>query len=152
MIISRAPVRVPLGGGGTDLPAYYEKYGGELITAAVNSYVFTVVKKHFEDTIRFNGYYNKEVVDTAAEIANPAVHAVLRFLEIDEGIEISSLSDVPANTGLGTSSSFIVCLLSALHAFKGDNPSPLTLAQEALTIERDLLEEPGGVQDQYIAA
>lgn len=152
MIISRTPVRIPLGGGGTDLPAYYEKYEASILTAAVNKYVFILVKKHFEDTIRFTGYHRKEVVDSPEKIEHPVVHEVLRLLKIDEGIEIVSVSDVPANVGLGTSSSFTVGLLNALHTFKGDNPSAERLAQEALTIERVILKEPGGVQDQYIAA
>jgi D-glycero-alpha-D-manno-heptose-7-phosphate kinase len=152
MIISRAPVRIPLGGGGTDLPAYYQKYEGALLTAAVNKYVYVIVKEHFEKTVRFNGYYNKEVVNSASEVKHPVVGAALRLLEIDQPVEIVSLLDVPANTGLGASSAFTVALLNALHVFKGENPSRETLAQEAFTIERVILNEPGGVQDQYIAA
>lgn len=152
MIISRTPVRIPLGGGGTDLPAYSQKYGGMLLSAAVNKYVYIIVKKHFENTVRFSGYHRKEVVAGPEEILHPVVHAVLKMLKIGRGIEIVSLSDVPANVGLGTSSSFTVGLLCALHAYLDENPSPLTLAQEALTIERQILKEAGGVQDQYIAA
>lgn len=152
MIISRTPVRIPLGGGGTDLPAYYEKYESSLLTAAVNRYVFIIVKKHFEDTVRFTGYHNKEVVDSADQITHPVIGAALRLLNVGKGIEIVSVSDVPANTGLGASSSFTVGLLNALHAYMGNNLSPENLAREALTIERILLKEPGGLQDQYVAA
>ena len=152
MIISRTPVRIPLGGGGTDLPAYYEKYGGFILSAAVNKYVYVTVRKHFEETIRFSGYHRKEVANTIDEIQHPVVREALRLLNIGKGIEIVSLSDVPANVGLGTSSTFTVGLLCALHAYKGEHPSPLVLAQEALTIERHILKETGGIQDQYIAA
>jgi D-glycero-alpha-D-manno-heptose-7-phosphate kinase len=152
MIISRTPVRIPLGGGGTDLPAYYEQYGASLLTGAVNKYVFIFVKEHFEKTIRFAGYHRKEVADSPEKIEHPVVREALRMLNIDERIEIVSVADVPANTGLGTSSSFTVGLLNALHTFKDENPSSETLAREAVAIERVILKEPGGVQDQYIAA
>ena len=152
MIISRTPVRIPLGGGGTDLPAYYEKYEGSVLTAAVSKYVYIVVKQHFEETIRVTGYSRKEVVESPDQVQHPVVREALKLLGLGRGIEIVSISDVPANTGLGTSSSFAVGLLNALHAFKSENPSPQTLAQEALHIERVLLKEAGGVQDQYIAA
>jgi D-glycero-alpha-D-manno-heptose-7-phosphate kinase len=152
VIISRTPVRIPLGGGGTDLPAYYEKYESSLLTAAVNRYVFIIVKKHFEDTVRFTGYHRKEVVDSSDQILHPVVRTALRLLNIGRGIEIVSVSDVPANAGLGASSSFTVGILNALHTYKGENPSPEDLAKEALTIERGILKEPGGIQDQYIAA
>ncbi|MBI4596885.1 MAG: hypothetical protein HY737_00605 [Candidatus Omnitrophica bacterium] len=152
MIISRTPVRIPLGGGGTDLPAYYEQFESLILTAAVNRFVFIVVKKHFEETVRFTGYHRKEVVKTREEIQHPVVREALELLKIAPGIEIVSISDVPANTGLGTSSSFTVGLLNALHAYKGEHPTPETLAREALTIERIILKEPGGLQDQYVAA
>lgn len=152
MIISRTPVRIPLGGGGTDLPAYYEQHEGSVLTTAVNRYVYIVVKEHFEPTLRFTGYYHKEVARSPEEIKHPVVREVLRMLKITQGVEVVSLSDVPANVGLGTSSSFTVGLLNALHAFKGEHPTPSVLAQEALTVERLILKEPGGVQDQYIAA
>ena len=152
MIISRTPVRISLGGGGTDLPLYYEKFQTSLLTAAVNRFVYILVKKHFEHTVRFTGYHNKEVVDSPEQIKHPVVREVLRLLKVGQGVEIVSTSDVPANTGLGTSSSFTVGLLNALHAYQGEHPTPRVLAQEALTIERVILKEPGGVQDQYIAA
>src|SRR3989338_243355 len=152
MIITRTPVRIPLGGGGTDLPAYYEKYEASILSAAVTKYVYLVVRQHFEDTIRVTGYSRKEVVESPEEVQHPVVREALKMLGLGRGIEIVSMSDVPANTGLGTSSSFTVGLLNALHAFKGENPSQKTLAEEALQIERIILKEPGGVQDQYVAA
>ncbi len=152
MIISRTPVRIPLGGGGTDLPAYYEKYESSLLAAAVDRYVFILVKRHFEDTIRFTGYHRKEVADSSEKIQHPVVRAILQMVDVGKGIEIVSVSDVPANAGLGASSSFTVGLLNALHTYRGENPSPETLAHEALTIERVILQESVGVQDQYVAA
>lgn len=152
MIISRTPVRIPLGGGGTDLPAYYEQFEGSLLTAAVNRFVYILIKPHFEETIRFAGYHRKEVAESPDQIQHPVVREALKLLQIGRGIEMVTVSDVPANVGLGTSSSFTIGLLNALHAFKGEHPAPPQLAQEALTIERVILQEAGGVQDQYIAA
>lgn len=152
MIISRTPVRIPLGGGGTDLPAYYEKYGSSLLTASVDSYLYMLVKKHFDDNSIRVSYSRTETVHSVNEILHPVVREALRLLEIKGGIEIVSAADVPANVGLGTSSSFTVGLLHALHAYKGENVSARTLAQEAVTIEREILAEPGGLQDQYAAA
>jgi D-glycero-alpha-D-manno-heptose-7-phosphate kinase len=151
MIISRTPVRIPLGGGGTDLPVYYEKYGASLLSAGVDRYVHVLVKRRFEHNIRVS-YSRTEIVDSLDEIQHPVVRETLRLLKIDGGIEIVSVADVPANVGLGTSSSFTVGLLNALHAYKGEYPSPRALAEEAFTVERIILGEAGGLQDQYIAA
>lgn len=152
MIISQTPVRVPLGGGGTDLPAYSCQFGGDVLSAAINKYVYVLVRKNFDKGIRFTGYYKKEVVASPEEINNPVVRAVLRFLKIAAQVEIVSIADVPANSGLGTSSSFTVGLLNALHTFRNEIPSRKTLAEEAVHIERVVLAESGGIQDQYIAA
>ena len=151
MIISRTPVRVTLGGGGTDLPAYYEKHGASLISAAIDKYVYIMVKPRFDRNIQVS-YSKTEIVDSVDEIQHPVVREVLRLLKVDSGVEIVSVADVPANAGLGTSSSFTVGLLNALHAYKGEHPSPKTLAEEAYTIERVILKEAGGLQDQYVAA
>lgn len=152
MIISRTPVRITLGGGGTDLPEYSNRFGGMVISATINKYVYVIVKKHFENTIRFSGYHHKEAVNTVDEIGHPIVREALKMLNIGNGIEIAVLSDVPANVGLGTSSSFTVGLLNVLHAYRGDIQLKEQLAQEAITIERYILKEAGGIQDQYIAA
>ncbi len=152
MIISRTPVRITLGGGGTDLPSYANRFGGMVLSAAINKYVYIIVKKHFEDTIRFSGYHHKEVANSYDEIKHPVVREVAKMLDIGTGIEIVSLSDVPANVGLGTSSSFTVGLLAALHTYKGEIFAYKHLANEAYIIERIKLKEAGGVQDQYIAA
>ena len=151
MIISRTPVRLALAGGGTDLPAYYTQHGASLVTAAIDKYVYVFVKRRFNRDIRVS-YSKTEIVGSPEEIQHPVVREALKLLRIDGGIEIVSVADVPANAGLGTSSSFAVGLLHALHAFKGEHPTAKALAQEAYTIERVILAEPGGLQDQYVAA
>ena len=151
MIISRTPVRIALGGGGTDLPAYYSKHGAALISAAIDKYVYILVKPRFNQEIRVS-YSQTEIVSSVEDIQHPVVRETLRFLKIDGGIEIVSVADVPANAGLGTSSSFTVGLLNALYAYKGEYPTAKVLAQEAYTIERVILAEAGGLQDQYVAA
>jgi D-glycero-alpha-D-manno-heptose-7-phosphate kinase len=151
MIISRAPVRLTLGGGGTDLKSYYSKYGGFLIAAAIDKYVFISANKRFYDNIRLS-YSKTEIVDNVADIEHRIFRAALTLLHIDGGIELVSIGDVPANCGLGTSSSFTVSLLNALHAYKRDFVTQKQLAEEACHIEIDALREPIGKQDQYIAA
>ena len=131
MIISRTPVRIALGGGGTDLPAYYMKHGASLVTAAIDKYVYILVKRRFNRDIRIS-YSKTEIVSAVEDIQHPVVREALRFLQIDGGIEIVSVSDVPANAGLGTSSSFAVGLLNALHAFKGEHPSAKTLDRKSV--------------------
>ena len=151
MIISRAPVRVTLGGGGTDLKSYYSKYGGFLIAAAINKYVFITANQRFYDSIRLS-YSQTEIVDSVDEIKHRIFREALRFLGISNGIELVSIADVPANCGLGTSSSFTVSLLNALHVYKRDFVTQRQLAEEACHLEIDILGEPIGKQDQYIAA
>ena len=151
MIISRTPVRIALGGGGTDLPSYYERFGASLVTATIDKYVYILVKQRFNRDIRVS-YAKTEIVSTVEEVQHPVVREALRLLRIDGGIEIVSVADVPANAGLGTSSSFAVGLLNALHAYKGEHPTADVLAREAYVIERVILKEAGGLQDQYVAA
>ncbi len=151
MIISRAPVRITLGGGGTDLKSYYSKYGGFLIAGAIDKYVFISANKRFYDSIRLS-YSQTEIVDDIAQINHSIFRAVLKLLDINKGIEIVSIADVPANCGLGTSSSFTVSLLNALHSYKRDYESQKQLAEEACHIEINVLKEPIGKQDQYMAA
>lgn len=151
MIISRAPVRLTLGGGGTDLKSYYSKYGGFLIAAAIDKYVFISANKRFYDSIRLS-YSQTEIVDKVTDIKHRIFKAALALLHIDSGIELVSIADVPANCGLGTSSSFTVSLLNALHAYKRDFVTQKQLAEEACHIEIDVLQEPIGKQDQYMAA
>lgn len=151
MIITRAPLRIPLGGGGTDLPSYYRHRGGALVSAAIDKYVYITVNRRFESSIRVS-YSKTEIADSVNEIEHPIVREALRELKIDEHIEITSIADVPANTGMGSSSTFTVALLQALHAFKREHPDPQALAEEAYHIEREILNEPVGKQDQYLAA
>jgi len=151
MILSRAPTRLTLGGGATDLKSYYSKYGGFLIAGAINKYCTILANKRFHNSIRLS-YSQLEVRDKIADIEHRIFRAALELLGIEKGIELHSTSDVPANCGLGTSSSFIVALLNALHAYKRDFITQKQLAEEACHIEIDILGEPIGKQDQYMAA
>ena len=151
MIITRTPVRIPLGGGGTDLPSYYSRRGGALIGAGINRYIYVMVNRRFERSIRVS-YSQTEIVDSPDAIQHPIVREILRLLDLDEHLEITTIADVPSNTGLGTSSSFAVGLLLALHAYKREHVPRQALAEEAYHIEHDILHEPVGKQDQYLAA
>jgi D-glycero-alpha-D-manno-heptose-7-phosphate kinase len=151
MIVTRTPTRIPLGGGGTDIRSYASRYGGFLISAAINKYVYITVNKRFEDSIRVS-YSKTEIAPSVDKIEHPIVRETLRFLGLERGLEIVSIADVPANTGLGSSGAFTVGLLNALHTFKRENVSQETLAEEASTILMDVLGEPIGVHDQYLAA
>ncbi|MEI9889072.1 MAG: hypothetical protein WDN08_21725 [Rhizomicrobium sp.] len=151
MIIARAPFRIPLGGGGTDLPSYYSQRGGALISAALNRYVYITVNKRFEPSIRIS-YSKTEIVEDIDAIEHPIVREALRLLDLRDHLEITSVADIPANTGMGSSSTFTVALLLALHSYKREHPSPQALAEEAYHIEREILGEPVGKQDQYAAA
>lgn len=150
MIITKTPVRISLGGGGTDLASYYSKYGGFLVAAAINKYIYVMVNKRFEDSIRVS-YSQTEIVDNVSDIQHPIVREALKLLGMNGGLEIVTIADVPANIGLGTSSSFTVGLLNALHTYKKETISAKELAEEACQIEIDILKEPIGKQDQYIA-
>jgi D-glycero-alpha-D-manno-heptose-7-phosphate kinase len=151
VILSRAPTRITLGGGGTDLASYYSRHGGFLIAAGINKYCTILANKRFYDSIRLS-YSQMEIVDTVAEIKHPIFRAALELLGIDRGIELHSTADVPAGCGLGTSSTFTVALLNALHTYKRDFITHKQLAEEACHIEIDMLGEPIGKQDQYMAA
>ena len=151
MIVTRTPLRIPLGGGGTDLPSYYSQFGGFLISAAVDKYIYITVNRRFENSIRVS-YSKTEIVDSPEEIQHPIVREALKLLQIDSNLEITSIADVPANTGLGSSSAFTVGLLNALHTYKKENVSAQELAEEACYIEIETLKEPIGKQDQYLAA
>jgi len=151
LIISKTPLRLTLGGGGTDLPSYSSKYGGFVVTSALDKYVYLVVKRRFEEEIRIS-YSVTEIVKSIDDIKHPVVREGLRLLGLKSHLEIVSIGDVPAETGLGSSGSFTVSLLHALHAFKDENPSRHKLAEEACFLEMEILKEPSGVQDPYIAA
>jgi D-glycero-alpha-D-manno-heptose-7-phosphate kinase len=151
MIVSRAPVRFSLGGGGTDLPSYSREHGGYVVAAAVDKFVFVCVARRFHDTIRL-AYSESEIVDSVDQIKHRIFRSALQATGLARGLELHSLADVPANTGLGSSSSFTVALLNGLHAFKREFVPAEQLAREACHLEIDILKEPIGKQDQYIAA
>jgi D-glycero-alpha-D-manno-heptose-7-phosphate kinase len=151
MIISRAPFRFSLGGGGTDLPSYYEKFGGYVVSVAIDQYVYVTANKRFYDDIRL-AYSETEIVPNVDAIRHRIFREALRMLGVSNAIELTSVADLPANSGLGSSSSFTVALLNALHAFKRDFVSSRQLAEEACELEMVRLKEPIGKQDQYIAA
>ena len=151
MIITRSPLRITLGGGGTDLPSYYRDFGGFLISAALDKYVYITLHEPFTDDVIVK-YSRLEVVKCAADVQHPIVREALKLVGIESQIEITSLSDIPAGTGLGSSGSFTTALLRSLHVMKKSFISPGDLAEQACHIEIDILGEPIGKQDQYIAA
>ncbi len=151
MILSRAPTRITLGGGGTDLKSYYSKYGGFLIAAAIDKYCSILATKRFYDSIRLS-YSQMEIKDNVDDIEHRIFREALKMLGIEKGIELHSTATVPANSGLGSSSAFTVALLNALHTYKREFITQRQLAEEACSIEIERLGEPIGKQDQYMAA
>ena len=152
MIIARSPLRITLGGGGTDLPSYYEEREGFLISAAIDKYVYITLHETFE-----KGYFLKyskfEKCTEIDEIQHPIIREALKLLDWKKPcLELCSMADIPAGTGLGSSSSFTTALLRALHTMQGNIVSTRTLAEEACEIEMNRLKEPIGKQDQYIAS
>ncbi len=154
MIISKTPLRVSFFGGGTDYPAHYEEHGGEVISTSIDQYVYVTVTRLnplFEHKIRV-AYSKTELVRTVDEIQHPSVRHCLRDLGIEEGVEVSVTTDLPARTGLGSSSAFTVGLLHALSAYQGKLISQENLAREAIHVEQKLICERVGSQDQVAAA
>lgn len=152
MIITRSPLRISLGGGGTDLPSYYQTYEGFLISAAIDKYVYINLHDTFVDYLIIK-YSKMEEVRSIDKIKHPLIRESLKLLGFDARyLEIASLADIPAGTGLGSSGSFTCSLLKALHTHKKNVISPADLAEQACHIEMDLLHEPIGKQDQYISA
>jgi D-glycero-alpha-D-manno-heptose-7-phosphate kinase len=154
LILVRTPFRIPLGGGGTDLPAYYKKHGGFLVTAAINKYMFININRAaIVDKIKIN-YTKVEIVgsDEIEKIKHEIVRECLRYLKIKGPIEISSMADLAAGTGMGSSSSYTVGLLKGLNALTRRFISTHELAEEACKIEIDLIGKPIGKQDQFAAA
>ena len=152
MIITRTPLRISLGGGGTDLPTYYrQRGGGFLVAAAINKYVYIAAHANFEPEILLK-YSQVERVKHTEEISHPLLREALRSYGIDRGVEISSMADIPAGTGLGSSGSFTVGVLRALASYRCQFVANTEIAELACTIEIDRLGEPVGKQDQYIAA
>jgi D-glycero-alpha-D-manno-heptose-7-phosphate kinase len=152
LIITRSPLRISLGGGGTDLPSYYRKHTGFVLSAAINQYVYITINEAFRPRIILK-YSRLEDVEHVDEIQHPIIREALRLTGVTGPyLEIVSLSDIPAGTGLGSSGSFTTALLRALHTMKRNFVPPQELAEQACHIEIDLLKEPIGKQDQYIAA
>lgn len=152
MIISRTPLRISLGGGGTDLPSYYEKNGGGfLIAAAIDKHIYISINDNFSENILLK-YSQIEDVHNIEEVSHPIIREALRITNVCAGIEISSMADIPAGTGLGSSGSFTVGLLKGLSAHKKHIHTNFEIAAKACEIEIDILGEPVGKQDQFIAA
>src|SRR6266581_4377588 len=152
MIITRTPFRVTLGGEGTDLPSFYREQGGFILAVAIDKYMYLNVNTPIvDDKIRVK-YAQSELVDHVDEVQHTLAREALRYFNVARGIEIVSLADVPAGTGLGSSSAYLVGLLNALHALTQNPAGPERLAEEACHIELDTLKKPIGKQDQYMAA
>ena len=153
MIITRSPLRISLGGGGTDLPSYYREHTGFVISAAIDKYVYITLHETFSQELLIK-YSRMEQVQKVDEVHHPIVREALRMADVgaQPHLEIVSMSDIPAGTGLGSSGSFTVALLRALHALKKNMIGREELAEQACRIEIDVLREPVGKQDQYIAS
>jgi D-glycero-alpha-D-manno-heptose-7-phosphate kinase len=152
MIIARSPLRISLGGGGTDLPSYYERFGGFLVTAAIDQYVYITLHETFVPDFIIK-YSKLERVATVDEIEHPIIREAFKLVGLPNGyLELTSMADIPAGTGLGSSGSFTTALLKALHAHKRNLVPNAEIAAQACEIEINRLKEPVGKQDQYIAA
>ena len=152
MIIARSPLRITLGGGGTDLPSYYEKFGGFLVAAAIDKYVYLTLHENFTSDLVLK-YSRLERVTDASQVEHPIIREAFAMLGMNgRSLELTSLTDIPAGTGLGSSGSFTTALLKVLHAHTKNLVHPAELAEQACKIELGRLKEPIGKQDQYIAA
>jgi D-glycero-alpha-D-manno-heptose-7-phosphate kinase len=152
MIIARSPLRISLGGGGTDLPSYYEQHSGFLIAAAIDKYVYITLHETFVPDLIVK-YSKLERVAKAADLEHPIIREAFALLDLDgKSLELTSMADIPAGTGLGSSGSFTTALLKALNTYKKNLVHPAELAEQACDIELNRLHEPIGKQDQYIAA
>ncbi len=151
MIISRTPLRITLGGGGTDLPSYYEKFGGLVLSAAIDRYVYVAINRTFTDDY-FLKYSDIERVQRIEDIKHPIIREALRLHPIGPSIELVSVADIPAGTGLGSSGTFTVGLLKSIYAYMRQSVTAGQIAAEACHIEMDILGRPVGKQDQYASA
>lgn len=155
MIISRAPLRISFFGGGTDFPEYFREHGGAVLATAIDKFSYVTASPFHSDLFDYAvriSYSRGELVRTIDEIQHPVFRACLRYCKLEKDIELHTVADLPAFTGLGSSSAFTVSLLQALHAYKGEFVSPLQIAYEAIHIERNVLGECVGMQDQATAA
>lgn len=151
MILTRTPLRISIGGGGTDLPSYYREHGGFVISAAINKYIYITVNRSFSPGYVLK-YSAMEQVQDRKSIRHPLLREALEMHAVEAPLEIVSVADVPAGTGLGSSGAFTVGLTHALRAYLRQNPSAKQLACDAIEIEMERLGEPVGKQDPYIAA
>ena len=151
MIISQTPYRVSFAGGGTDLPAFYRQDYGAVLSTTIDHHMYVTIHKRFESTIRVS-YSRTETASTVDQVQHELVREAMRQVELDEPLEITTIGDVPAGTGMGSSSSLTVGLLNALHAYRNRVASPRMLAEGACRIEIDVLKKPIGRQDQYAVA
>lgn len=154
MIISKTPLRISFFGGGTDYPDYFKQYGGAVLSTSIDKYVYiTVNQLSLISEYKYKATYSKvEHCQQIDEILHPSIRECIRFMELNDGIEIHAISDIPAKTGLGSSSTFTVGLLNALYAYKNQVASNIRLANEAIYVEQKLIGEKVGVQDQSAAA
>lgn len=152
MIIARSPFRITLGGGGTDMPNFYSKWGSFFISAAIDKYIYVALKKNILDQNIRCQYLATEVVDHVSKLKHDRARECLKHFGIENGHEITSVADLPSGSGLGSSGSYIVALLNCLHVMKKKEYSKDSLAELAFKIEHDVLGEPVGKQDQYIAS
>jgi D-glycero-alpha-D-manno-heptose-7-phosphate kinase len=152
MILARAPFRIPLGGGGTDLPSYYSKHGGFILSAAINKYLYIYVNRPAADDFIRVKYSHYEQVSTPDEVQHDLVRPALQLLGLSGSLEVVSMADIPAGTGLGSSSTYLVGLLMALYELKREKVPTQALAEAACHIEMDLAAHPVGKQDHYLAA
>jgi D-glycero-alpha-D-manno-heptose-7-phosphate kinase len=152
MILARAPMRITLGGGGTDLPSYYSKYGGFVLSAAIDKYLYIYVNRPKADGLIRVKYSRYEEVADPDQVQHDLVRPALKLLGINNNVEIVSMADVPAGTGLGSSSTYMVCLLTALYELKRERVPTQAIAEFACKIEMEMAGHPVGKQDQYLAA
>jgi len=152
MIVTRTPFRITLGGGGTDLPAFYEKHGGYVLALGIDKYMYVTMNVPYADRKVRLHYTQSETVDSVRELKHELAREAFHAHGIDDAVEVASLADLPAGTGLGSSSAYLVGLLTAIRAYLGKPSTQHALAQEAVRIELDVLAKPIGQQDQFMAA
>lgn len=151
MIISRTPFRISLVGGGSDLAEYYRHRPGRVVTMAINRYMYVTVNRRFDDSIRVS-YTQTEIVDRVDDLQHDLIREAMKMTGVQRGVELTTIADLPAGIGLGSSSALTVGVLNALYTYRGDRRSPEELAKRACQIEIEVLKRPIGKQDQYIAA
>lgn len=151
VIVTRSPLRLSIGGGGSDLPFFYREEGGSLVTATMDKYIYCMMKDRFEPAVRLS-YSRNEEVDDISDLENDRARAILSGAGHDNHVEVVTMADAPSGSGLGSSGAFSVGLLNAVHAFNGDTMSKKRLAETAFDVEHNELGYPCGKQDQYAAA